>query len=69
MKKHLNEYQRMIAMQAEIDKMQARSDELTSKIEVARELPGQILNTATYPIAGLYRGNGSHFTQRLSDTN
>lgn len=58
MKKHLNEYQRMIAMQAEIDKMQARSDELTSKIELARELPGQILKTATIPIAGLTVENG-----------
>ena len=46
MRKHLNEYQRMVAMQA-------RSEELTRKIELARELPGKILETATIPIRGL----------------
>ena len=53
MKKHLNEYQRMKSMQVEIDKLQAESDELTRKIGVARELPGEILRTATIPIEGL----------------
>jgi len=53
MKKHLNEYQRMRSMQTEIDELQADSDELTRKIEIARELPGEILKTATIPIEGL----------------
>jgi DNA repair exonuclease SbcCD ATPase subunit len=53
MKKHLNEYQRMRSMQAEFDKLQAESDELTRKIELARELPGEILKTAKLPIDGL----------------
>lgn len=53
MKKHLNEYQRMRSMQIEIEQLQAASDELTRKINLARELPGEILKTATIPIRGL----------------
>lgn len=53
MKKHLNEYQRMRTMQIEIGKLQEQSDEFTRKIELARELPGEILKTATIPIEGL----------------
>lgn len=53
MRKHLNEYQRMVAMQAEVEQLTARSEELTRKIELARELPGKILETATIPIRGL----------------
>lgn len=58
MKKHLNEYQRMVRMQAEVEQMQAESDALTEKIKLARELPGEILRTATIPIAGLTVENG-----------
>lgn len=53
MKKHLNEYQRMVRMQEEIQKMIVQSEELTRKIELARDLPGEILKTATIPIDGL----------------
>lgn len=53
MRKHLNEYQRMVAMQAEIESMTEKSEELTRKIELARELPSEILATATIPIDGL----------------
>lgn len=53
MRKHLNEYQRMVSMQAEVEKLAAQSEELTRKIELARELPGKILETATIPIKGL----------------
>ena len=52
MKKHLNEYSRMIKMQAEIEELRAKSDEYTRKIELARSLPGTILETAEIPIAG-----------------
>ena len=38
MRKHLNEYQRMVAMQKELEDLSARSTELTEKIELAREL-------------------------------
>lgn len=53
MRKHLNEYQRMVAMQGEVKKLTEESEELTRKIELARELPGKILETATIPIRGL----------------
>lgn len=52
MKKHLNEYNRMKTMQAEIESLTADSEELTRKIELARTLPGVILQTATIPIEG-----------------
>lgn len=52
MKKHLNEYKRMIRMQSEIEELRAQSDEYTRKIELARSLPGTILETAEIPIDG-----------------
>ncbi len=51
--KHLNEYDRMKNMQNEIENLQARSEEFTRKIELARTLPGTILQTATLPVEGL----------------
>lgn len=56
--KHLNEYDRMVAMQNEIADLQAKSDEYTEKIELARKLPGRILETATLPVEGLTVENG-----------
>lgn len=53
MKKHLNEYQRMVTMQSELEQLKADSEELTRKIELARELPGEILKVATIPVDGL----------------
>ena len=53
MKRHLNEYQRMKAMQTELEQLKAKSDEYTRKIELARTLPGTILETAKLPIEGL----------------
>ena len=58
MRKHLNEYQRMVAMQKELEDLSARSTELTEKIELARELPARILETATIPVDGLTVENG-----------
>ena len=67
MKKHLNEYRRMLEMQGDIEVLTDKAESLTKKIELARELPGQILQTATIPIEGLTvkggiplidRGNG-----------
>lgn len=52
MKRHLNEYRRMKTMQAELEQLKAKSDELTRKIEIARTLPGEILETAKIPIEG-----------------
>lgn len=53
MKKHLNEYKRMKSMQNELETLEENSKALTSKIELARELPGEILKTATIPVKGL----------------
>lgn len=52
MRRHLNEYRRMAAMNEEAKKLKEQSDELTRKIELARTLPGEILKTATIPIEG-----------------
>ncbi len=53
MKSHINEYHRMVNLQSEAESLQAQSEELTRKIEKARTLPGEILETATIPIKGL----------------
>jgi len=58
MRAHLNEYKRMRDMQAELDGLVADSEELTRKIELARELPSAILAEATIPIEGLTVENG-----------
>lgn len=58
MKKHLNEYRRMKDLQREIDELTDKSAVLTERIEKARELPGEILQTAKIPIDGLSVVNG-----------
>jgi len=58
MKRHLNEYSRMKDMQSELEELKAQSDEYTRKIELARTLPGEILETAKIPIEGFTVQNG-----------
>lgn len=58
MKKHLNEYHRMQAMQAELNGLHKRANAYTEKIELARRLPGEILKTAKLPVEGLTVENG-----------
>ena len=58
MKGHLNEYDRMINMQANIDNLNSQSEELTRKIELARNLPGKILREANIPVKNLTVENG-----------
>ena len=53
MRGHLNEYRRMRDMQTELDELTARSQALTDKIELARELPATILAQASIPVEGL----------------
>ena len=53
MRSHLNEYRRMRDMQTELDELTARSQALTDKIELARELPATILAQASIPVEGL----------------
>lgn len=58
MRKHLNEFRRMKSIQEEIKNLTTKSEDLTAKIEHARNLPAQILETATIPIEGLAVENG-----------
>lgn len=53
MRKHLNEYGRMMNYRKKLDELTTISEEYTRKIELARTLPGKILETATIPIEGL----------------
>lgn len=53
MKSHINEFRRMTGLQSELEELQSQSTELTRKIEKARTLPGEILETAVIPITGL----------------
>ena len=58
MKKHLNEYYRMKNLQSELEELTVKSKELTRKIELARSLPGSILENATIPVEGFSVENG-----------
>ena len=58
MKSHINEYRRMQRLQEEVEELQESSQALTSKIEKARTLPGEILENCTIPIEGLTVENG-----------
>ena len=53
MKRHLNEYNRMKSLQEKLERLQEVSAEYTKKIELARTLPGTILENAHIPIEGL----------------
>ena len=53
MRSHLNEYRRMRDMQTELDELIAKSQALTDKIELARELPATILAQASIPVEDL----------------
>lgn len=53
MKSHVNEWRRMLALEEEIKGLSEKSASLTEKIEKARTLPGEILETASIPISGL----------------
>lgn len=53
MKKHINEYRRMEEYHKEVEKLNEMTEDLTAKIEKARTLPGEILETATIPVKNL----------------
>lgn len=53
MKGHINEWKRMLSIQGDIEALLVKSKSLTDKIELARTLPGTILETAVIPIEGL----------------
>ena len=58
MKSHLNEYERMIEKRKQVEKLQQESQALTDKIELARNLPGEILANAKIPVKNLTVQNG-----------
>ncbi len=51
--RHLNTYDRFKEQVAAIEKLRAESDRLTGQIEIARNLPAEILKTATIPVENL----------------
>lgn len=53
MKGYVSDYHRMLDMQDDIQALQEKSQSLTEKIEKARKLPGEIMETATIPVKGL----------------
>lgn len=53
MKAHINEYNRMVELQSDVEKLNLESQELTAKIEKARSLPGEILERSSIPIENL----------------
>lgn len=53
MKRHLREYARMRTMQEEVEALASDAQALTEKIDLARSLPGEILQTAKIPVEGL----------------
>lgn len=69
MKKHLNEYKRMVQLQEECERLKERSQKLTDKIELARTLPGQILEDAKLPIDGLTVQDGIPLVNGLPVSN
>lgn len=69
MKKHLNEYKRMMSLQEDCDLLKEESEELTEKIELARNLPGRILEEATLPVEGLSVENGQPLIKGLPVSN
>lgn len=69
MKRHLNEYYRMRKVVQEIDDLETVSKDLTSKIETARTLPGEILRTAKIPVNGMTVENGVPLINGLPVTN
>lgn len=69
MKKHLNEYKRMRTLQDKCESLNDESKQLTAKIELARTLPGTILETATIPVEGLTVENGMPLIKGLPVSN
>lgn len=69
MKGHLNEYDRMKEMQKKVDDFNAISENFTNKIELARNLPGEILKEVNIPVKNLTVENGVPLVNGLSISN
>lgn len=69
MKSHINEWRRMLSLEEDIEELSEKSALLTDKIEKARTLPGEILENATIPIAGLSVKDGLPLINNLPISN
>jgi len=69
MKSYLNEYDRAERIEGEIEDLDVETQELTRKIELARELPGEILKTAQIPIKELTVEDGKPLINGLPVNN
>lgn len=69
MKSHLAEYDRMTKMQKELEQLETNAAALTGKIELARTLPGTILQEAAIPVEGLTVEDGQPMINGLPITN
>ena len=58
MKGHINEYDRMAEKKEHIEVLKGQSEALTDKIELARNLPGEILKEVEIPVKNLTVENG-----------
>ena len=69
MKSHINEYNRMCIILDEMSQLRRDSDELTRKIEKARTLPGEILESCELPIDGISIVDGEPLINGLPVSN
>lgn len=67
--RHLNEYDRMCEMSDRVERLQAESDALTDKIELARSLPAEILREAEIPVENLTVRDGMPLINGLPVSN
>lgn len=69
MKSHVGEWKRMLSIQDDVVKLEEQSKLLTEKIEKARHLPGEILETAEIPVKGLTVKDGIPLINNLPVSN
>ena len=69
MKAHVGEWKRMLSIEEDVENLEAQSKALTEKIEKARNLPGEILETAELPISNLTVKDGIPLINNLPVSN
>ena len=69
MKGHINEYDRMAEKKEHIEVLKGQSEALTNKIELARNLPGEILKEVEIPVKNLTVVDGVPLVNNLAISN
>lgn len=69
MKAHVGEWKRMLSIEEDVAELEEESKILTNKIEKARKLPGEILETAEIPVKGLTVKDGIPLINNLPISN